>query len=75
NLATVLGWRSCDHTAPVYEGDTLFSDLSVEAATELPGGRGGVLSLRSVVYAADAAADADGPGREVLHWRFTALHF
>ena len=75
NLATVLGWRSCDHTAPVYEGDTLFSDLSVEAATELPGGRGGVLSLRSVVYAADAAADADGPGREVLDWRFTALHF
>ena len=29
NLATVLGWQSCDHTAPVYEGDTLYSELQL----------------------------------------------
>lgn len=70
NLVTVLGWESCDHTGPVHEGDTLYSDLHIEAAEPLPGDRGGVLTLRSLVY---AASDADQ--RPVLDWRFTALHF
>jgi len=69
NLVTVLGWRSCDHTGPVHEGDTLYSDLHIEQAEALPGGRGGVLTLRSVVYAVGE------PDRQVLDWRFTALHF
>src|SRR6201992_2556215 len=30
NLATVLGWQSCDHTGPVHEGDTLYSELHIE---------------------------------------------
>lgn len=71
NLVTVLGWESCDHTGPVAEGDTLYSDLHIERADELPGGRGGVLTLRSEVY----AVSEDGPDRPVLDWRFTALHF
>jgi acyl dehydratase len=71
NLATVLGWVSCDHTGPVHEGDTLYSELHIEAADPLPDDRGGVLTLRSVVY---AAAD-EGDDRPVLDWRFTALHF
>jgi acyl dehydratase len=71
NLATVLGWQSCDHTGPVHEGDTLYSELHIEAADALPGERGGKLTLRSVVY---AAAD-EGDDRQVLDWRFTALHF
>jgi len=29
NLVTVLGWESCDHTGPVHEGDTLYSDLHI----------------------------------------------
>ena len=49
NLATVLGWQSCDHTAPVYEGDTLYSELHIESAEPTDGG--GVLGLRSLVYA------------------------
>ena len=71
NLATVLGWQSCEHTGPVHEGDTLYSDLYVEAARELSGGRGGVLSLRSVVF----VATGDGADRAVLDWRFSALMF
>jgi acyl dehydratase len=71
NLATVLGWQSCDHTGPVHEGDTLYSELHIEAADALSGDRGGVLTLRSLVY---AAAD-EGDDRPVLDWRFTALHF
>lgn len=70
NLVTVLGWRSCDHTGPVYEGDTLYSELHVESAEPLPDGRGGVLTLRSLVSAAGETSD-----RKVLDWRFTALQF
>jgi acyl dehydratase len=69
NLVTVLGWKSCDHTGPVHEGDTLYSEIDVERATALPGGRGGTLELRSLVYAADET------DRQVLDWRFTALQF
>ena len=69
NLVTVLGWRSCDHTGPVHEGDTLYSELRVESAERT--GHGGVLGLRSLVY---AAGDAE-PDRPVLDWRFDALHF
>lgn len=67
NLATILGWESCDHTGPVREGDTLYSQLRVEsaAATE----HGGVLGLRSLVYAAGE------PDRQVLDWRYSALQF
>ncbi len=71
DLVTVLGWQSCDHIGPVREGDTLYSDLHIEAADPLPGERGGVLTLRSEVY----AVSEDGPDRPVLDWRFTALHF
>jgi acyl dehydratase len=70
DLATVLAWESCDHTGPVYEGDTLYSALHIDGATPLPGGRGGVLDLRALVYAVDEPAD-----RQVLDWKFSALHF
>ncbi len=71
NLATVLGWESCDHTGPVHEGDTLYSELHVESAEATD--HGGVLGLRSLVYAvSDTAGEPDRP---VLDWRFSALHF
>jgi acyl dehydratase len=69
NLVTVLGWQSCDHTGPVHEGDTLYSELHIDEAVPLPDGRGGVLKLRSLVYA------VGDPDRQVLDWRFTALQF
>lgn len=71
NIVTVLGWQSCDHTGPVAEGDTLYSDLHIESADPLPADRGGVLTLRSQVY----AVSDDGPDRLVLDWRYTALQF
>jgi hypothetical protein len=69
DLVTVLGWESCDHTGPVHESDTLYSELHVDGAVPLPDGRGGVLKLRSLVY---AAGETD---RQVLDYRFTALQF
>jgi acyl dehydratase len=71
NLVTILGWQSCDHTGPVYEGDTLYSELHVESAEERAGG--GLLELRSVVYAVGGSAEQ--PDRPVLDWRFSALQF
>ena len=70
NLVTVLGWESCDHTGPVHEGDTLYSELHVESAE--PTAHGGVLGLRSLVY---AVGEAGEPDRPVLDWRLSALHF
>ena len=69
DLVTVLGWQSCDHTGPVYEGDTLYSEVHVEAVTPRPGGAGIALTLRSLVYAVGE------PDRHVLDWRYTVLHY
>ncbi len=71
NLGTVLGWESCDHTGPVHEGDTVYSELHVESAE--PSDHGGTLGLRSLVYA--VSDEAGEPDRPVLDWRFSALHF
>jgi acyl dehydratase len=62
-LVTILGWHAADHTAPVFEGDTLRSRLELELREELPGG-GGLVHLRSIV------SNDDG---EVLDWRFVAV--
>ena len=69
SLVTILGWHSADHTAPVFEGDTLRSHIALEHREPLPEG-GGLLHLRSRVVAAraDGGEDAD-----VLDWRFVAM--
>jgi acyl dehydratase len=69
SLATVLGWHGCDHLAPVREGDTLRSTISIEQVDNLPDGWG-LVHLRSIVR----ADGPDGPdGRDVLDWRYVAL--
>lgn len=64
DLLTVLAWRSCDHTGPVGEGDTLQSRVTVERVATLPAG-GHAVDLRSEVLADES--------RPVLDWRFTAF--
>ncbi|WP_299950612.1 MaoC family dehydratase [uncultured Modestobacter sp.] len=68
-LLTVVGWHSCDHLAPVHEGDLLASALDVERVDELPSG-GRLLHLRSQVTAEPADG---GPAVPVLDWRFVAV--
>lgn len=58
-LATILAWESCDHLAPVHEGDVLRTELTVEATAA-----DNLAWLRAVV------SSAAGP---VLDWRFVAL--
>lgn len=63
-LAGVLGWHSCDHVGPVYEGDTLRSVVTIERLQ--PGPAGSFLAdLRSRVRSDQGGA--------VLDWRFSAL--
>ena len=38
NLATIVAWHSCDHVAPVFEGDALTSTVELERAEALPQG-------------------------------------
>jgi acyl dehydratase len=68
-LVTILGWHAADHTAPVFEGDTLRSRIEVEGRERLPTG-GGLLHLRSRVTAARAGGGED---TDVLDWRFVAV--
>ncbi|MGN0099391.1 MAG: MaoC family dehydratase [Dietzia sp.] len=67
SMLTVLGWRSCEHTGPVREGDTLSSELEVGVAVPLAGG-GTALDLRSRVRAHRPDGDVD-----VLDWACTVL--
>ncbi len=63
NLVTIVGWHSCDHLAPVYEGDTLHSAVEVERR------HGNLAHLRSRVEARRPCADPVA----VLDWRFVAV--
>jgi acyl dehydratase len=71
NLVTLLAWRSCDHTEPVFEGDVLRTDFTIDAKHTLPGG-GGLVDLHAVVHATrgDQALGADA---SVLDWRVIGL--
>lgn len=67
-LATIVAWHSCDHLGPVFEGDTLRSEIELEATEALPEG-GGLAHLRSSV-----TADRDGGERvPVLDWRLVGV--
>ncbi len=72
NLVTFVAWRSCDHTAPVFEGDVLRSEFEVGAGHPLEGG-GGLLDLRARVFAERAGSGAKNDEDIVLDWRTIAL--
>lgn len=72
NLVTVVAWRSCDHLAPVYEGDVLHSNVSVVAVDPLPGGAS-LVELRVQTVARRNAPDDRGAHEAVLDWRLIAV--
>ena len=69
DIVTILGWRGCDHTGPVFEGDVLRTEVTVEATHPLDGGAG-LVDLRAMVY---AGGDGQADERGVLDWRLVAL--
>jgi acyl dehydratase len=68
-IVTFAGWHSCEHPAPVHEGDTLRSELELERIELLEGG-GALAHLRSRV---EADGGDGGEPTEVLDWRFVAV--
>ncbi len=69
NLVTFVAWRSCDHTAPVFEGDVLRSEVRIDAKHPLPGGAGLVdLHVRVDAERAPGGPQA-GEQVQVLDWR------
>jgi len=72
NLLTILAWHGCEHTGPVFEGDVLATQLTLEAVhpLELRDDTCALLDLRAVVHA--DRAGAEGPV-QVLDWRFIGL--
>ncbi len=72
NLLTILAWRSCEHTGPVFEGDILSTELTLEAVQAVDLGDDGcaLLDLRAIVHAHRAGADEPAP---VLDWRYIGL--
>lgn len=67
NLVTLLAWRSCDHTAPVFEGDRLWTEFRVEDKLRLSRG-GGLVDLHAWVH-----AERPDETVQVLDWRVVAL--
>jgi acyl dehydratase len=69
-IVTIVGWHSCEHLAPVHEGDTLYSELELERLEALPEA-GALAHLRSRVRALGERSDAQAVA--VLDWRFVAV--
>jgi acyl dehydratase len=63
-IATIVAWRSCEHIAPVFEGDVLRSELAVVNSSP-----GGLVEFRARVSSVRAGADAG----LVLDWSFVAV--
>jgi acyl dehydratase len=73
NLVTVAGWRSCDHLAPVFEGDVLHSVVTVEDVS-VDGGLGAALvGLRVETSAGRAERGGEGERDPVLDWRLVGV--
>jgi acyl dehydratase len=71
NLVTVAGWRSCDHLAPVFEGDVLRSTVTVEAVEPLGSDGGGALVDLRVETLAERIEGGDRD--PVLDWHLVAV--
>ena len=70
-LATIVAWRSCEHSAPVFEGDVLSVELELVRARRRSTAASATLAdLRAVVHADRGAGE---PPEQVLDWRFLGV--
>lgn len=77
-LVTILAWRSCDHAGPVFEGDALRTEVTVEAVTPLGDTHGGALADLRARVSVDRTPEDAPPGAPtgeqlVLDWRLVGL--
>jgi acyl dehydratase len=73
NLVTLVAWRSCEHTGPVFENDVLRTEVEVGQKHPLETG-GGLVDLSVRVFA-DRGDQAPEPGEDiqVLDWHLLGL--
>lgn len=71
NLATIVAWHGCDHLGPVFEGDVLRTELTLNAKEPL--GDGGLVDLQAHVWAERDDAETGRTESQVLDWRFVGL--
>lgn len=69
-LATIVAWRSCEHIAPVFEGDLLSTEVSVVAAKRLGSAGATLIELRAIVH---ADRGNPKPAEPVLEWVFLGV--
>lgn len=65
NVVAMLGWESCDHTAPTVENDRVRSEISL--LEKHPLAAGALLKLKLESYAARGAPETES---KVLDWVF-----
>lgn len=70
NLLTVLAWESCDHVAPVVEGDRLRTSFIVTDVMPLGTKRGALMRIEAECFAARGQPEEE---TRVLDWKFWAL--
>ena len=72
-IITVIGWRSCDHLAPVFEQDLLRSEVTLGEKRALESG-GGLVNIQIEVYATRGSeAPERGDNIKVLDWHLVGL--
>jgi len=67
NLVTLIAWRGCDHTGPVFEGDRIWTEFRVEDKISATRG-GGLVDLHALVH-----AERPDETVQVLDWRVVGL--
>ncbi len=72
SLATIVAWRSCEHSAPVFEGDILSTVVTIVTKSPIEGTDAELAELRAVVHA-DRGTGEVGPGDRVLDWSFLGV--
>lgn len=72
DLVTILAWKSCSHTGPVFEEDILRTEVSLVNKVPLPAG--GMIELHAKVFATRSPnGQACQEEVQVLDWELVAL--
>ena len=70
NLATIVAWRSCEHSAPVFEGDILSTEVTIVAKIALDHVDATLVDLRAIVHADRGHAEKP---EQALAWEFLGV--
>ena len=69
-LATIVAWRSCEHSAPVFEGDVLSTEVAVGATSQSERRRD---ARRPARHRSRRLRGTGEPPEQVLDWAFVGV--